>query len=527
MTGDRMTGDPMTGGPLPGAALRGLLAAVVGGGADRRRLEDAVLGFRAALIAQPDYRPALYGLAEALRRLGRIAEAEAVLRTGLERHPDAPELHLTLAETLSDWGRTDDAMTAAQTAAAYAPDDAGPATLIGRIAETMGQPDRAAGAYERALAAGAGDSMPARIALARLRRAAGDPEGALALLDGAAQACRTERERAFAETQRALALLAAGRLREGFRAYDARWKTGLLPPLDPGLPPWTGDPPAGRHLLIRAEQGLSECLQFFRLAGLLEDGWGAGENGSAARVTVEAPAPLVPLLRASHRVSAVVAEGDPLPAADCWAPLLSLPRLMGIGAETVPDRVPYLRADPSRLAPWRARLGEGLKIAIAWRGGEPLFDHRSRAVPLGAFAPLAALPGVTLVSVQKGPGRDEIRSAPFPVLDLTDEIDEGMGEGEGAFTDTAAILSVCALTVCADTAIAHLAGALARPCWTVLPEGGDWRFGWHAAESAWYPTLECIRRPPGGRWEDAMAHIARRLTALRDGPAAGLLSGGG
>lgn len=469
--------------------------------ADSRRLADAVVAFRAVLLAQPDYRPALHGLGVALRKLGRVAEAEAVLRTGLERHPGAAELHLAMAETLADWDRLADALDEADRAAATAPRDPAPLTLLAELRLRRGEPELARMALETAAAAPGGNGAALTL-LGRMQRQDGHPDLAIETLNRAVAAA-SPGERPMAEVQRALALLSVGRLAEGFRAYDWRWKTGLLPPLNPGFPPWTGDPLKGRVLLVRSEQGMSECLQFFRLAGLIEGG----------RVVVEAPPALVPLLRASHRVSEVIAQGDPLPEADCWAPMLSLPRLMKIDADSVPDEVPYLRADPSLYAPWRERLGPGPKIGIAWHGGEPLFDGRRRAVPLEAFAPLARVPGTRLISLQKGEGRQEVDAVPFPVYDPTDEMDEGTA----AFIDTAVVIQECALVVTADTAIAHLAGALGRPCWTVLPEGGDWRFGWHASESAWYPTMECLRRPVGGEWRDVFEHIARRLLALRDG----------
>lgn len=482
------------------AALQQLFRTAIAA-ADRHRLEDAVIAFRAVLLAQPDYAPALHGLGVALRRLGRVAESEAVLRTGIERHPQSVDLLIAQAETLEDWGRLDDAVDLAEKAHSLGPDDGRPMAVLARLRERQGHGGLARAALETA-AASRRPTAAALTALGRMQRQAGEIALARETLDRAVRAAGKE-DMAAARVQRAIAMMCNGEIAEGFREYDWRWKTGLLPSLNPGLPPWTGDPLAGRTLLVRAEQGMSESLQFFRLAAGIEGG----------RVIFEAPPALVPILRASHRVYEVVPEGGPLPQADCWAPLLSLPRLLKIDADTIPDDVPYLRPDPSLLAPWRERLGPGPKIAIAWQGGEPLFEQRKREIPLADFAPLAAVPGVRLISLQKGGGRQQIDAVPFPVYDPTDEMDEG----DAAFIDTAVVMQECALVVTADTAIAHLAGALARPCWTVLPEGGDWRFGWHATQSAWYPTMECLRKPPGGTWRDVFDHIARRLIAIREG----------
>lgn len=466
--------------------------------------DRAVAVYRTALLADPDHREALHGLARGLRALSRAAEADAVLRAALERHPTAPELHATRAELLSDWGRLDDAAAAAEQAAGLSRGDPGTAALLAGILDRQGDAGRAMAVLSSLDMEGGGRAHAGALTLlSRLRRQSGEPEGALSAAEQAISISTKPRETAFAQVNRAMALLALGRVKEGFRAYDHRWKTGLLPSLNPGPPPWTGDPLSGRTLLVRCEQGMSECLQFFRLVDRIESG----------RVIVEAPPELAPLLRASHLASDVIGQGDPLPAADCWAPLLSIPRLMKIDAETIPDDVPYLRSDPSLFAEWRERLGPGPKIGIAWHGGEPLFEGRPRSIPLAAFAPLATVPGIQLISLQKGEGRREIDAVPFPVQDHSDWMDEG----PGAFLDTAVIIQECALVVTAGTAIAHLAGALGRPCWTVLPEGGDWRFGWHPSESPWYPTMECLRRPPGADWSAVFEHIARRLDALRRG----------
>lgn len=483
------------------AALKQLFRSAAAS-ADRHGLEDAVVGFRAVLLAQPDYQPALVGLGNALRRLGRIAESEAVLRTGLERHPRDPDMNIAMAETLADWDRMEEAIAVAETAVSYAHGAAGPMTVLARLRERQGEDGLARVALEQ-IAHHPNASAAALTALGRMQRQAGEIEEARRTLDRAVLVAKPE-EKPAAHVQRALILLSQGHIKAGFREYDWRWKTGMLPGLAPrSVAPWKGDPLEGRTLLVRAEQGMSECLQFFRLAAMIEGG----------RVVVEAPPPLVGLLRASHRVSEVIAQGDPLPKADCWAPLMSLPRLLRIDSETIPDDVPYLRPDPSLFAPWRDRLGPGPKIGISWHGGEPLFEHRRRAVPLADFAPLAGVEGTRLISLQKGEGRQQVDDVPFPIYDPTDEMDEG----RHAFIDTAVVIQECALVVTVDNAIAHLAGALARPCWVVLPEGGDWRFGWHPTQSAWYPTLECLRKPPGGTWRDVFDHVARRLTAIRAG----------
>lgn len=473
------------------------------------RLDDALKAWRAVLLADPDNLQALGGLGKVLRLMGRIAESEAVLRTGLERHPAAAALYGALAQTLAAWEATDEAVEAAERAVSLAPKSAAALTVLARLRLERGEDSRARAAFEDALDADP-RHLPTLTGLGRMLRQTGDAERAVVLLERAAKIAPNNAEVGI---QRALALLSTGKLGAGFRALECRWQCaemkdlGGLDAMDPGYLPWDGSALGDRTLLVRSEQGLSECLQFCRLLALVEGG----------RVILEAPPELVPLLRASRVADEVVGRDHrpdaPPPPADLWVPMMSLPDLLSVAADTIPADIPYLRADPSLLSPWRNRLGAGIKIGIAWRGGAPLFENRDRHVPLAAFAPLAALPGVRLISLQKGEGRRDIDEVPFPIEDPTDEMDEG----EGAFLDTAAVMESMALIVTADTAIAHLAGGLGRPVWCVLPEGGDWRFGWEKRNCPWYPTMDCFRRPIRGGYEALFSELATRLTAMRAG----------
>lgn len=473
------------------------------------RLDDALKTWRALLLTDPESLPAHVGLGTVLRRMGRIAESEAVLRTGLERHPHAPALMAALAETLGAWEATEEAVAMAEQAAKLASTRPEVMLVLARLRFARGEDARGRAALEAALESGP-RHVPTLIALGQRLRLDGEGARALTLLERAVKLAPKD---PGVLVQRALALLSIGRLNEGFRAYEARWKTpemlalGGLQGLDPGIPPWDGSPLAGKKLLVRAEQGLSETIQFCRLVREIEGG----------RTVLEVAPELVPLIRASRIADEVVAKSwdpkAPPPDADVWVPLLSLPDLLAIDQDAIAGDVPYLRADPSLLAPWRNRLGGGVKIGIAWRGGEPMFEGRRRSIPLAAFAPLAALPGVRLISLQKGEGRQDIDAVPFGVEDPTDEMDEG----EGAFLDTAAVMDSLALIVTADTAIAHLAGALERPVWCVLPPGGDWRFGWEGRDSPWYPSMTCFRQRARGGWDSVFADIARRIEAMREG----------
>jgi hypothetical protein len=185
--------------------------------------------------------------------------------------------------------------------------------------------------------------------------------------------------------------------------------------------------------------------------------------------------------------------------------------------DTIPAGVPYLAADPARVARWAERLQSlsGLRVGIAWHGNPALEKHvwaRGRSVPLAAFEPLTRLPGITLVSLQKGPGVDQLRSSSFAdrVLDLSDELDAGAD----AFLDTAAIMSSLDLVISSDTAIAHLAGALGRPAWTALTFSPEWRWLLDRADTPWYPSMRLFRQTTDGDWTAVFQAMAQALQGL-------------
>ena len=195
-----------------------------------------------------------------------------------------------------------------------------------------------------------------------------------------------------------------------------------------------------------------------------------------------------------------------------WLPMMSLPFVLGTTPDTVPARVPYLAADPQRIAGWRERLGgEGFKIGITWQGSTDFRLDRSRSLPLAAFAPLAQIDGVRLVSLQKGLGEEQIATVAF--RDRIETLGERFDEDGGAFADSAAAMMSLDLVVCPNTSIAHLAGALGRDVFLALPRAGDWRWLIGRDDSPWYPTFRLFRQTTSGDWSDV---IARMADAIRE-----------
>lgn len=266
-------------------------------------------------------------------------------------------------------------------------------------------------------------------------------------------------------------------------------------------------PLAGRTLLVHAEQGFGDTLQFCRYLTLLP---------AEARVLVAVQAPLIRLLRTLPRAVTLLHQGDVLPAIDLHCPLMSLPLAVGTTLETIPAAVPYLSAEPEAVAAWRRRLAPlpGWRVGLCWAGdprphlpGAHAVDRR-RSLSLAAFAPLASVPGVTFVSLQKGPPAAQA-VAPPPGLTLHD----WTGELED-FADTAALVAALDLVITADTSVAHLAGALGKKVWILNRFDACWRWLMERTDSPWYPTARLFTQTVPGDWDSVIAAVTQALSDL-------------
>ena len=309
---------------------------------------------------------------------------------------------------------------------------------------------------------------------------------------------------------RATCYLAEGDYERGWRTYEGRLRIpGFI--TQHNLPRWQGEPLAGRSLLLLAEQGLGDTVHFVRYARLLKK--------RGARLVLAAPAALGPLLANHPDLDElfILGSAGELPRCDFCLPLLSAPGAFLTTASTIPAEVPYLWADPELTDQWRRQLGEiaGYKIGILWQGSSHYPSDRLRSVPLAHFAPLASLPGVRLISLQKGSGSEQLATVDFPVLDLSSRLDEAAGP----FMDTAAVLRGLDLVVTVDTVIAHLAGALGVPVWVALQFSPDWRWLRGRDDSPWYPTMRLFRQSRFGDWPPVFERMADAVQAIHSNAA--------
>ena len=263
----------------------------------------------------------------------------------------------------------------------------------------------------------------------------------------------------------------------------------------------------GGTLLLYAEQGSGDTLQFIRFVPQVKERGG--------RVLVCCHQTLIPLLGCCAGVDRLTARGGPLPDFDFWAPLMSLPCILGMSdIGQVPAAVPYVTADANLVQRWRTRLEEvpGLRVGIAWQGNPKYRDDRRRSIPLRHFEPLSRLEGVKLFSLQKGPGTDQL----LPLADRSAVIDLGstLDEEAGPFMDTAAVMTSLDLVITSDTSIAHLAGALGVPVWVALTKVPEWRWLLDRADSPWYPTMRLFRQIEAGNWDEVFSRIAAETARM-------------
>ena len=303
-------------------------------------------------------------------------------------------------------------------------------------------------------------------------------------------------------------LLSLARYAEGWPYYEARYDTRLeakwIPLPELPFPQWAGEPLRGKSILLWPEQGFGDEIQFVRYAPMLK-------ARGASSVSLVCKPPLKDLLKTAAGVDRVLASGEPVPPHDYWSFLLSVPLRVGTTLGSIPNSLPYLGANVHCVHYWRDHLPtEGFKVGLVWRGAADHKNDANRSLPdLAALAPLWAIPGIRFVSLQKGSGAQEAISPPAgqPILALGHEIRD--------FADTAAIVAQLELVICVDTAIAHLAGALGKPCWVLLPAiGCDWRWLHERTDSPWYPdpgVMRLFRQALGGSWRETIAEVAQAL----------------
>ncbi|MCA8996857.1 MAG: hypothetical protein KDA80_07725, partial [Planctomycetaceae bacterium] len=322
---------------------------------------------------------------------------------------------------------------------------------------------------------------------------------------------RIQPDNPHARFNRALLWLTEGKFHEGWIDYEWRFKTGQTPrPVIP-RPQWDGSPIAGKRLMIHTEQGMGDVLQFIRFLPRIKE--------MGADIVFACQKPLQKLLTRCEGIDDWFPIDEPAPINfDFYTPLLSVPGLLGIDESTCIAEVPYVFPEPQRVEDWKSRVEAipGFKIGVCWQGSPTYASDRTRSYPLKELAPLANVPGVSLISLQVREGTEQI--AAFQELHQLHLLD-GLDSSGGAFMDTAAVMQHLDLVISADTAVTHLAGAMGRPAWLALSSCGDWRWMLDREDSPWYPSLRIFRQPQLDDWAGVFQRMANVLRdrVLEDG----------
>lgn len=432
------------------------------------RLARARQGYSALRALGPDAMAEHY-LGVLDMQEGRPGEGEARIRAALAMRDDVPDFHNNLGLCLRAQSRFAEAVAAYRRALDLNPCHAPAWSNLGLDLHKLGRYTDAVDAFNRALA--------------------------------------LEPNLAQAHFSRALVLLTQGDYIQGWKEYE--WRTKCpeyagayrLPPMPGNPPPWRGEPLNGKNLLLLAEQGIGDTIQFIRYARALAD------QNTRVNLYVR-KGNVAEFLRSASGLSDVYDGSATIPAHDYYCPLLSLPRLCGTDTPTsIPASIPYLFAPSDRREHWRARLGElhdKIKIGLCWAGSPTNPDDLNRSCLLSVLAPLFDLPGISWISLQLGPAREQIHALRAPVQDWGDDL--------ASYSDTAALMSELDLIISVDTSIAHASGALGLPVWIMLPHIPDFRWLLKREESPWYPTARLFRQDTVGDWSNVVAAMRSVLS---------------
>jgi tetratricopeptide (TPR) repeat protein len=476
-----------------------------------KRLDEALASYDKAISLKPDYVEAINNRGVALKELKRFDEALVSFNKAIAL--DYVEALNNRGVALMELKRLDEALASCDKAIALKADYVEALNNRGNALMGLKRLDEALASYEKAISLKPdyADAFNNRgIALRELKR----PDEALASFE---TAIALKPDYADGYLNRALIKLLVGQYKEGWADYEWRWeaKTWLSARPNVKVPTWQGEDLSGRHLLVFTEQGLGDVIQFARYLPLLAR--------HKCKITFLVPPNLARLLGPSFHPLEVVSEIRGTSGIDYQAPLMSLPHRFNIELSSIPNKVPYLKAEPELEASYKSRIGAScFKVGIAWQGNPNGRIDEGRSIPLERFIPLAGIPGVRLISLQKHVGLDQLATLPKDVgiESLGNELDNG----PDAFCDTAAVMNSLDLIITSDTSIAHLAGALGRPTWVALKYVPDWRWMLDRDDSPWYPTLRLFRQSQRDDWMQVFSNIERELQSLVNETAAKLHS---
>jgi tetratricopeptide (TPR) repeat protein len=465
---------------------------------DLGKVEGSIRCYQKALQINPSNVIHYKCLGNALRETGQLDESLEILSQALDRFPDDPEAYFNLGAALKAKGRLDEAVECYRKAIDLNPYLPQAFYNLGNVFKEKGQIEEAVEQFQKAL------ELDPNFAetynnLGMIYKETGELGKALLMFQKA-----WEVKPGFAEAKwnMGLACLLGGNFLEGWEGYEWRWEKGDYKKYKRPFskPLWNGEDISRKTILLHAEQGYGDTLQFIRYVPLVAE--------RSGRVWVECPRDLVNLLGDLVGGKQVITRGDPLPEFDFHCPLMTLPKVFGTTLDSIPSKNPYLKADPDLKRSWQERINSdplNFKIGLVWSGNPEHLNDRNRSCSFETLSPLFQIQKVQIFSLQKGEGSEEAKhcAGNWGLVDFTDRIHN--------FSDTAALIENLDLVISVDTAVAHLAGALGKRVWLLLPFSPDWRWLLGRDDSPWYPTMGLYRQTEPGNWREVIQRVVADL----------------
>jgi Flp pilus assembly protein TadD len=424
------------------------------------RVKEAAVCYRTAIRLNPKMWAAYSNLGRCMMFFDKPAEAQAAYRKVIELNPELPQAYLHLATLVLREGKGDEAIALLEKAVELKPDYVNAAGALGGLLSTKGDFDRALEYHNRVL-----------------KLAPNNPS---------------------AHINKALVLMLQGKYEQAWEDYEWRWKLPGLQERELGRPRWNGEDIAGKTILVHAEQGFGDTIQFLRYVPMVAE--------RAAKVIVECQESLKVLAQSVEGSAAVVTRGEALGEFDVHAPMASLPGIFKTTVRTIPARIPYLHVPADRLEKWKQKIAgeKRFKVGLVWAGSPTNANDRNRTVGLGLMSEIARVKGAAFYGLQKGEAVKQLEEyKDLGIVDLSQELND--------FADTAAALEQMDLLISVDTSVVHLAGAIGKATWVILHYSPPWRWHLQGEDSPWYPSLRLFRQSKAMKWEEPIARVVEAL----------------
>ena len=440
---------------------------------------DAVEPYKKAVELNPNSFDNQHQLGNILRHVELLDQAIEPYRKALEYQPRNIHIMMDLANILNMLNRNEESLELYKNIVEINPNAVSALYNFGFTLKKVGQLERALEVYQQVLSKKP-DYAPAHFSLSSI-------------------------------------YLTLGNLEEGWKEYEWRWKNYNEDAKKFNCPLWEGKDLTNKTLLVYTEQGLGDTLQFVRYLKLLKDRF------TNLTIVLHAQTPLIPLLKHQPYIDQLFTGSGQAAKVNYQIPLMSLPRICKTTLESIPADIPYIQADESLVQSWKEKLASdtNLKVGICWQGNARYRTQSLRravaakSLQLPLFEPLFNIEGISIYSLQRVDGDDQVRGCSFANKLIV--FDESFDQQNGRFMDTAAVIENLDLIVSVDTSICHLAGALGKPTWIILPFPADWRWLRNRTDSPWYPTARLFQQKTAGQWEPVIQQIVQELQTALDG----------